>query len=152
MNNNNFTDTDTLMCKAFKEIVALPASEIEQKLGSEARVSIANYLNNLPAQDFQNPNVMANHISVFCLSPENKNLRDWWREIYYRLNKDGINKIVKKSLDPGEEADDEPETQNLISNEGRDICLYLERWAQEVKNQDNQSQDNQGNKDGSNSK
>lgn len=147
MNSNNMTDTDTLMCEAFKQILTSPVSQLEQKLGSEARFAIANYLNSLPSKDFQEPAVMANKIAVFCQLTENKTLQDWWGEIYETLNEDGIDKVIKKSRDPGEEADDEPDTQKILTNEGRDICQYLERWAQEVK-----SQDNQGNQDGSNSK
>ncbi|MFN6571101.1 hypothetical protein [Dendronalium sp. ChiSLP03b] len=147
MNNSDIQDTDFFMCEAFKQILTSPKVELEQKLGSGASHVIANYLTTLPSEDFQDPAIMANRIAAFCQRPENKNLQDWWGEIYDRLDEDGIDIFVKKSRDPGEEADDEPETTQIITNEGRDICQYLERWAQEVK-----SQDTQGNQDDSNSK
>ncbi|GAA6617561.1 hypothetical protein [Scytonema sp. NUACC26] len=90
---------------------------------------------------------MANHIAAFCQQPENENLQEWWGDIYDRLDEDGIDIFVKKSRDPGEEADDEAETKRILTNEGRDIGKYLELWAKEVL-----SQNHQGNKNASNSK
>lgn len=147
MNNIDIQDTDFFMLKAFKEILTSPKDKLEQKLGNQAHIAIAKYLHLLPLKDFQNPAVMANHIAAYCQQPGNENLQSWWGEIYDRLDEDGIDIFVKKSRDPSEEADDEPEPQRIITNEGRDICQNLEDWAKDTLNQESQ-----GNEDGSNSK
>ena len=73
------------------------------------------------------------------------------------LDEDGIDKLVKKTGDPGDEADAPTETSRMLSNEGRDICQSLQSWATEVLNQSNpgnqtqvQGQGNQGNQNASN--
>jgi len=147
MNNIDIQDADVFMCAAFKQILTSPKDELEQKLGSNACLAIAKYLQSLPLNDLHNPALMANHIAAYCQQPGQENLQSWWGEIYDRLDEDGIDKLVKKSLDPSEEADDEPETQRVITNESRDICKYLEDWAKDTLNQDSQ-----GNEDDANSK
>lgn len=147
MNNSDIQDTDLLMCAAFQEILTASKDELEQKLNSKAHLAIAKYFIKLPSKDFQNPAVMANHIAEYCQQPGNENLQDWWGEIYDKLDEDGIDIFVKKSRDPGEEADEQPNTQRIITNESRNICQYLEDWAKEVF-----SQDKQGNQDDFNSK
>ena len=146
MNNSDIQKIDFFMCAAFKQILTSPKDELEQKLGRNAHIAIAKYLQSLPLNDLHNPAIMKNHIAIYCQQKGNETLHQWWGEVYRGLHKDGIDKLVKKSLDPSEEADDEPETQRVITNEGRDICKYLEDWAKDTLNQENQ-----GNKDDYNS-
>lgn len=150
-------DSDIFICEAFKQILANSPAEIEQKLGSQASPAIANYLTQLPSADKLNPAAMANHITAFCQRLGNETLKEWLGETYDRLDQDGINNLVKKTGDPGDEADAPTETSRMLSNEGRDICQSLQSWATEVLNQNSQgnqaqvqNQGNQGNQDASN--
>ena len=142
-------DSDFFMCEAFRQIATASDAELERQLdvnGSTVRLAIARYLSGLPLTDFQNPAVMANRIAEFCQKPGCERLEEWWGDLYNQLDTDGIDAVLKTSLDPGEEADDEPETQRTLTNEGRDICQQLERWAKEV-----ESQNHPGNQNASNS-
>jgi hypothetical protein len=147
MKNNDIQDTDFFMCAAFKQLLTASNHELEQKLGSKAHLAIAKYFITFPSKDFQNPAIIANHIATYCQQPGNENLQESWGQIYDRLDKDGIDIFVKKSRDPGEEADEPPNTQRIITNEARDICQFLENWGKQIL-----SQNNQGNQDDSNSK
>ena len=149
----SISDSDIFICEAFKEILADSPAELDQ----QTRLNIATYLTQLPSADQFDPSLMANHITAFCQQPGNEALKEWLGEIYDRLDEDGIDKLVKKTGDPGDEADAPTETRRMLSNEGRDICQSLQNWATEVLNQSNpgnqtqvQGQGNQGNQNASN--
>lgn len=147
MSNNDIQYTDFFICQAFYQILTSPLDELEQKLGSKAHIEIAEHFIRLPPEDFQNSAVMANRIAAYCQQPGNESLQEWWGEIYDILDEDGINKMLKQSLDPGEEADDEPETQRFLTNQSRGICKCIKKWAE-----DNSAQNNQGHQDDAKSK
>jgi hypothetical protein len=151
------SDSDIFICEAFKQILAKFPAELENKLGCQARPAIATYLTQLPPTEQLDPAAMANHITEFCQRPGNAELKEWLGETYDCLDQDGIDKLVKKTGDPGDEADALTETSRMLSNEGRDICQFLQNWATEVLNQNNpdnqtqvQSQGNQRNQNASN--
>ncbi|MEQ9483367.1 hypothetical protein [Coleofasciculus sp. F4-SAH-05] len=131
-------DSDIFICEAFKQILNQPAVELEKTLGSQMPGDIRLYLRQLPSEDYQNPAAMANHITEFCQQPGNEALDEWLGEIYDGLDTDGIDKLVKKTGDPGEEADAPTETNRILINEARDICQYLQNWATQQLNQRNQ--------------
>jgi hypothetical protein len=151
-------DSDVFICEAFKQILVNPPAQLEQKLGSQARLAIATHLAQLPPEDQLGPAAMANHITEFCLRPGNEDLKEWLGEIYDRLAEDGIDKLVKQTLDPGDEADAGTEMETiLLTNESRDIWQFLQNWATEELNQSNQAnqtqvqgQTNQANQNASN--
>lgn len=150
-------DSDIFICEAFRQILANSPAEIEKKLNRQPSPAIAKYLTQLPPADKLNPAAMANHITAFCQRLGNEDLEEWLGEIYDGLDQDGINKLVKKTGDPGDEADAPTETSRMLSNEGRDICQSLLTRATEVLTQTNQgnqtqvqSQGNQGNQNASN--
>ena len=125
-------DSDIFICEAFRQILVAPAAEVEEKLTGERRLAIANYLAGIPQSDKLDPEEMADRIAAFCEFPGNEDLEQWLGEIYDRLDPEGIDKIVKKTGDPGDEADAPPKrNRQILSNEGRDICEELQRWAQE---------------------
>ncbi len=145
MNENDtlIQDSDFFICKAFKEIITA-RNELENKLGSQARLAIDKYLVKLPSEDFKDPSVMANHITAFSQRSGNESLNEWLGEIYDRLDESGIEKILKKMGDPGEEADAEPQIRRNITNEARDICKDIEIWAKQERD-NNQSDRNDSN-------
>lgn len=151
-NDISISDSDFFICKAFKQLLADSPAELDQ----QTRLNIAAYLTQLPPADQFEPTAMANHITEFCQQLGNEDLNEWLGEIYDRLDEDGIDKLVKKTGDPGDEADAPIETNRRLLNEGRDICQSLQTWATEVLNQSNQrnqtqvqSQGNQGNQNAS---
>lgn len=136
-------NSDIFICEAFRQILTDTPAELEEKLGSQGRLAIATYLRQLPPEDQLNPDAMANHITKFCQQLGNEDLKEWLGNIYDRLDEDGIEKLVKKTGDPGDEADAPPEEdRNILQNEGRDICQSLQHWADEVQNQSNQGNQN----------
>ena len=137
-------NSDFFICKAFKEIIT-EGNELENKLGSQARLAIVNYLVELPSEEYENPSAIANHISAFCQRSGNESLYKWLLEIYNRLDETGIEKILKKTGDPGEQAEAPPQMKRIILNEARDICQELERLAKEEKDNNNQSDRNESN-------
>lgn len=137
------SDSDIFICEAFKQILANPPAQLEQKLGSQAPLAIATYLTRLPSEEQLDPAAMANHITAFCQLEGNEDLEEELGKIYDRLDKDGIDKLVKKTGDPGEEADAPTETGRMLTNEGRDICQSLQHWATEVLNQNSQGNQTQ---------
>ncbi|MFP4124737.1 MAG: hypothetical protein ACLFWI_27815 [Coleofasciculus sp.] len=132
------TDSDIFICEAFKQILTQPLVELEKTLGSQMPYDIHLYLRQLPSDDYQNPAVMASHITDFCQQPGNEALNEWLGDIYDCLDANGIDKLVKKTGDPGEEADAPTEPNRILINEGRDICQYLQNWATQQLNQTNQ--------------
>ena len=155
------SDSDLVICQAFHQILATPPAELEQKLGSQAHLAIATYLTQLPPQDHLDATAMAKHIGEFCHQPGNEALDEWFLDIfldiYKSLGADDIQKQIKNTKDPGDEADAPTETSRMLSNEGRDICQSLQNWATEVLNQSNQGnqtqvqgQGDQGNQNASN--
>ncbi|NER38969.1 MAG: hypothetical protein F6J93_34270 [Oscillatoria sp. SIO1A7] len=125
-------DSDIFICEAFRQILVSPAAEVEEKLTGARRMAIANYLMEIPQGDKLDPEEMADHIAAFCELPGNEDLERWLGENYDRLDPEGINQIVKKTGDPGDEADAPPkQNRPILSNEGRDICEELQRWARE---------------------
>lgn len=140
----SISDSDIFICEAFKEILANSPAEQDKNLDSPARFAIASYLTQLPSVDKLDPSVMANHITAFCQRSGNENLKEWLGEIYDRLDEDGIDKLVKKTGDPGEEADAPTETDRMLTNEGRDICQFIQTWANEELNQNNEGDRTQG--------
>ncbi len=147
MSNNDILiedSSDLFICKAFYEIITA-GKELENKLGNQARLAIVNYLVEIPSEEYQDPSAIANRITAFSQrSSDNENLNEWLGEIYDRLDETGIEKILKKTGDPGEEADEDPQMTNNISNEARDICKDIKRWAKEERD-NNQSDRNDSN-------
>lgn len=124
MNNSDF-----FICAAFRQMLLDSDPETEGKLDRATAVSIANYLAQIPPEEQLEPAVMANHITEFCQQPGNERLYEWLGEIYDRLDEDGIDKLVKKTGDPDETADGPPQAERMLYNEGRDICDFLQKWA-----------------------
>ncbi len=131
-------DHDIFICEAFKQILNQPPVELEKTLGSQMPGDIRLYLRQLPSEDYLNPAAMANHITEFCQQPGNEALNEWLEKIYGCLYADGIDKLVKKTGDPGPDVDAPTETKRILINEGRDICQYLQNWATQQLNQTNQ--------------
>ncbi|BAI91339.1 MULTISPECIES: hypothetical protein [Limnospira] len=127
------SESDFFICVAFHEMLGLSGTEEQQKLDRETAISIADYLTKLPPEDKLNPAAMANHITAFCQQPGNEQLKEWFGEIYDRLDEDGIDKLVKKTGDPGKKAYGLPITGRDIENEGRDACQDIQKWATEIK-------------------
>ncbi|EDX77624.1 hypothetical protein MC7420_2948 [Coleofasciculus chthonoplastes PCC 7420] len=127
-----------LICQAFGQMLENSTTELEEKLTTNTRVAIARYFTQLPEEDRLNPSIMAIKIGHFCYSPGHENLKKWLLRIYNRLGIDDIQKVVKKTGDPGEEADAPTETNRILINEARDICQYLQNWATQQLNQTNQ--------------
>jgi hypothetical protein len=144
MNNPHTTISDFYICEAFKEILTAPPAAFKQTLDAPSYQDIITYLAQLPQVDRNDPGKMANHIAEFCQQPGNETLNDWLGKIYDKLDEDGIDKLVKKPRDPGDEADDEPEKMRLIVQKSRDICQELQQLAA------GQTQSNPGNQDESN--
>ena len=128
---NKMSDSDFFICAAFREMLGLSGTEEQKKIDRETAISIAHYLTELPPEDKLNPAAMANHITAFCQQPGNEQLNEWLGGIYDRLDEDGIDKLVKKTGDPDDEADGHPITKQMLENEGRDACQDLEKWATE---------------------
>jgi hypothetical protein len=85
---------------------------------------------------------MANHITAFCQKPGNESLNEWLGEIYDFLDEDGINQLVKKTGDPDDIATAISQNPRQRINESRDICQSLQSWANNVRNQSNQQNQN----------
>ena len=117
------TNNDILICEAFHRLLSTPSAELKQKLGAQIPLNIANYIAELPPEETLDPSVMATRISEFCERPENEALDDWFLDIYNSLGEDDIKKLVKKTGDPGDGADENLEI--IITNEGRDISVSL---------------------------
>lgn len=124
------TDSDILICQAFDRLLSTPTAELKTKLGAQIPLTIANYIAELPPEEILDPPVMANRISEFCERPGNEALDDWFLDIYNSLGKDDIQSLVKKTGDPGEEAD--APVESPIVNEGRDIGVSLARRSLEI--------------------
>ncbi len=138
-------DNDFFICKAFKEIIT-SGDELENKLGNKARFAIANYLLEIPPEEYENPSAIANHISAFCQRSGNESLYNWLLEIYNRLDETGIEKILKQNRDPGEQAEKDPQMSNiLIYNEARETSRYIKRWLKKERDNNNQSTRNDSN-------
>lgn len=136
-------DSDFFICAAFRELLVNPSPEYQEKITPKTANSIAQYLSQLPAEDRQNPPVMANHITAFCQQPENEELYEWLGEIYDRLDTDGIDTLVKKTGDPSDEADSESIAERMLYNESRDICDDLQKWADEQEKDSGNKNDTQ---------
>ncbi len=141
---DDINDGDIFICEAFKQILVNPPAELEQRLGSQARLAIATHLAQLPPEYQLDPAAMANHITEFCQRPGNEDLKEWLGEIFDRLDKDGIDKLDKQTLDPDDEADALPPRDIIVlNNESRDIWQSLQKWATEELNQNNQGNQTQ---------
>ncbi len=117
------TNHDILICQAFDRLLSTPTAELKEKLGGQIPLTIANYIAELPPEEILDPSVMAKRISEFCERPGNEALYDWFLDIYNSLGEDDIKKLVKKTGDPSDEADDPIEIP--IANEGRDLGVSL---------------------------
>jgi len=128
-------NSDIFICAAFRQMLLDSDPEGENQLNRETAISIANYLAQIPPDDQLQPAVMANHITAFCERSGNEQLYEWLGEMYDRLDKDGIDTLVKKTGDPDDEVDSPSITTRMLENESRDICNFLQKWA--IKNQNN---------------
>ncbi|AVH66190.1 hypothetical protein [Nostoc sp. 'Peltigera membranacea cyanobiont' N6] len=162
MNDNDtfVNDSDILICQAFKQILTNPPVKLEEKLSNQVRFTIATYLAQLPLEEKLDPAKMANHITEFCQQPGNEYIEESLGDVYDSLDQDGIDNLVKKTGDPGDNVDDSTEIKRMLANEGRDICQFLQGWANEELQQRNQinqnvakvvNQKNQGNQNVPNS-
>jgi hypothetical protein len=144
MNNNDtfINDSDTLICKAFKQILTNPPIKMKEKLTNQIGFTIATYLAQLPLEEKLDPAKMANHITEFCQQPGNEYMEECLGDVYDSLDMDGIDNLVKKTGDPGDNVDDSAETKRMLANEGRDICQFLQVWANEEIKQSNQVNQN----------
>ena len=141
------TESDVFICKAFEQILKTPRTELKAKLGDKGYLSIANYLTQIPVDDCLDVSKMANYITAFCQQPGNKVLYEWLGKIYDQLDIDGINNILKKTGDPGDEADQPSDNADVLKvdvlkNDSRDICLFLQDWAKETPKSDNPENQN----------
>lgn len=124
------TNHDILICQAFDRLLSTPSTEFEAKLGSQIPLTIAKYIAELPPEEIFDSSVMANRISEFCERPENEALDDWFLDIFNSLAKDDIQTLVKKTGDPGDEADAPIKSQT--PNEVRDAGVSLAKWSLEI--------------------
>nr|WP_019488107.1 hypothetical protein [Kamptonema formosum] len=136
------SDSDFFICEAFSQILASPPAELAEKFGSETPLAIANYLQNIPPAEQLDSAAMANYITAFCQKPGNENLNERLGEIYDSLDEDGIDKLVKKTGDPDDIATAISQNPRQRINESRDICQSLQSWANNVRNQTNQRNQN----------
>ncbi|MBW4679430.1 MAG: hypothetical protein KME19_04865 [Microcoleus vaginatus WJT46-NPBG5] len=136
------SNSDIFICEAFRQILATPLSELEEKFGKEVPLIIAEYLQNIPPAEKLDSAVMANHITAFCQKPGNENLYEWFGEIYDSLDEDGLDKLEKKTGDPDDIATAPTENPGLLYNESRDICQSLQDWAKNVPNPSTQENQN----------
>jgi hypothetical protein len=130
----NMNNSDFFICKAFREMLIGVDTENKLQLDSETVVSLANYLAQIPPAEQLQPSVMANHITKFCQQPGNEQLNEWLGEIYDRLDEDGIDKLVKKTGDPGETADDSSQAKQILYNDSRDIFDFLQKRVSKNQN------------------
>lgn len=130
----NMNNSDFFICKAFREMLIGVDTENKLQLDSETVVSLANYLAQIPPAEQLQLSVMANRITKFCQQPGNEQLSECLGQIYDRLDRDGIDKLVKKTGDPGETADDSSQAKQILDNEGRDICDFLQQWVSKNQN------------------
>jgi hypothetical protein len=139
------TTSDFFICKAFSEIISSSNTEIKNKLGEKAPLTIANYFGRLTQEDLHNPAELANRITDFTQQPSNEALNEWLEENYDRLDGDGITKLLKMKADPSEEAEEMPEMNSFLTNEARDIGRQLELWSKEILTENNQETENESN-------
>lgn len=140
------SDSDFVICQAFHQILAASPAELEKKkLDKKTHLAIATYLTQLPPQDHLDVTAMAKHIGEYCHQPGNEALDEWFLDIYNSLGADDIQKQIKNTKDPGDEADAPTQTSRMLSNEGRDICQSLQSLATEVLNQGDQGNQNASN-------
>jgi hypothetical protein len=156
-NDTSINDCDILICQAFKQLLTNPPINVKEKLTNQVGVTIATYLAQLPLEEKLVPAKMANHITGFCQRPGNEYMEECLGDVYDSLDMDGIDTLVKKTGDPGDNVDDSAEIKRMLANEGRDICQFLQDWASEELQQSHQNganvvnQNNQGNKNVPNS-
>lgn len=136
------TESDFFICKAFEQILKTPRTELNAKLGDKGYFAISNYLTQIPVDDCLDGSKMANHITAFCQQPGNEVLYEWLGKIYDQLDIDGINNILKKTGDPGGEADQPIDNLDGLENDSRDICLFIQDWAKETPKPDNPENQN----------
>lgn len=142
-NDIEMNNSDFFICAAFRQMLLDFETETENKLNRETAISIANYLAQIPPAEQLQPAVMANHITRFFQQPGNERLYEWLGEIYARLDKDGIDKLVKKTGDPDDEVDGPSITKRMLENESRDICNFLQKWASKNQNNPEKQHDQQ---------
>ena len=141
------TESDFFICKAFEQILKTPRTELNAKLGDKGYLAIANYLTQIPVDDCLDGSKMASHITAFCQQPGNDVLYKGLKKICNQLDIDGINNILKKTGDPGDEADQPSDNVDVLKvdvlkNDSRDICLFLQDWAKETPKSDNPENQN----------
>ncbi|WP_254174321.1 hypothetical protein [Planktothrix pseudagardhii] len=136
------TESDFFICKAFEQILKTPRTELNAKLGDKGYLAIANYLTQIPVDDYLYGSKMASHITAFCQQTGNEVLYEWLGKIYDQLDIDGINNILKKTGDPGGEADQPIDNLDGLENDSRDICLFIQDWAKETPKPDNPENQN----------
>ena len=147
MNQNDILiqEKDFYFCQAFQRIINLPSSELVKELGNQEDLNAAkDYFANLPTENYQNPMVIANQIASFCRRSENNNLNKLLRKFYLSLDPDGISNLLTTKKDPGETAEADPHIERNMTNEARDICKDIEKWAKQEKD-NNQSDQNDSN-------
>ena len=147
MNQTNILiqEQDYYFCKAFQKIIHLSSSKLDKALGNQESLAAAKeYFANLSAESYDNPIEIANQIAAFCRRSENENLNKLLKKNYLNLNPEGIDNLVTTKKDPDDEAEAEPEITRNITNEARDICKDIERWAKQERD-NNQSEPNDSN-------
>ncbi|HIK12899.1 MAG TPA: DUF2384 domain-containing protein [Oscillatoriaceae cyanobacterium M33_DOE_052] len=122
---------EDLMCEAFRVLLEKPPLELSDSIGQQGFLEIANFLTTIsPPEDQFNPSTMVNHIGAYCYQPGNEVLKKWYLKTYQGMAKEDIQTIVKKNLDAGDRSS--INTLPDISPEGIEICQLLQRWAQEI--------------------
>ena len=149
MNQTNILiqEQDYYFCKAFQKIIHLSSSKLDKALGNQEPLAAAQeYFANLSAESYDNPIEIANHIAAFCRRSENKKLNKLLKKNYRSLNPEGIDNLMTTKKDPDDEALADPEIEGELTNEARDICKDIERWAkQERDNNQNDPNDSNSN-------
>lgn len=135
-------ERDFYLCCAWQKIIDLPVDELAKELGdTESLTTAKDYFSNLTSENYQNPKIIANQIAAFCNRSEHKSFNKILKEFYQTLDPDAIPDPLKTKKDPGEDAEASPPSERNITNEARDICQEIEKWAKQEQD-NNQSEQN----------
>lgn len=128
-NNHEINLRQVLSLRAFQELLKNPPTELYNSIGEEGFLEIFKFLSNIPSEDQLNPMAMVKHIGSYCYQPGNEVLKKFYLKTYSSINSEDIQAVVKKTGDPDETADDSSQAKQMLYNEGRDICDFLQKWA-----------------------
>ncbi len=129
-NNHEINLRQVLSLRAFQELLKNPPTELyNNSIGETGFQEIANFLTRISPECRLNPSAMVKHIGSYCYQPGNEVLKKFYLKTYSSINSEDIQAVVKKTGDPDEAADGPPQAKRMLYNEGRDICDFLQKWA-----------------------